>query len=110
LQEKLPFLAGIDGLDLGAVEKKVSESNPYSMHLVDQQYNAVVAQVFPSLIRDYMSLQKEIDVLTDRLSEYEDAEPGSKTGSSGRSAPFTGSPVKGEGGFVDRVNAALGSI
>jgi hypothetical protein len=110
LEEKLPFLKGIEGLDLGMVEKKVSSMNPYSMHLVDQQYNAVVAQVFPNLIKDYVSLQKELDLLTDRLSEYEDAEPGSKNASNGRSAPFKGSSGATEGNFIDRVNAALGSL
>jgi hypothetical protein len=110
LEEKLPFLKGIEGLDLSAVEKKVSSTNPESLHLVDQQYNSVVAQVFPALIRDYVSLQKEIDHLTDRLSEYEDAEPGSNNGSNGRSAPFKGSSGVNEGNFIERVSAALGSI
>ena len=110
LEEKLPFLKEMEGLDLDVVQKKVSSMNPYSMHLVDQQYNAVVAQVFPTLIKDYLSLQKEIDLLTDRLSEYEDAEPGSKNGSNGRSAPFKGSSGVNEGNFIDRVNAALGTL
>jgi hypothetical protein len=57
-----------------------------------------------------LSLQKEIDLLTDRLSEYEDAEPGSKNGSNGRSAPFKGSSGVNEGNFIDRVNAALGTL
>jgi hypothetical protein len=53
----------------------------------------------------YMSLQKEIDALTDRLAEYDRAAP--KAG--GGSLATAGAPVTADGkSFLDAVTAAFG--
>jgi hypothetical protein len=41
VQEKLPFLKGIEGLDMTAIQKKASDIDPSAMHPVDHAYNAV---------------------------------------------------------------------
>ena len=46
-KQKLPFLKGIEGLDMSSIQQKASETDPSAMHPVDHAYNAVSAQVFP---------------------------------------------------------------
>ena len=54
VQEKLPFLKGIEGLDMTTIQKKASDIDPSAMHPVDHAYNAVSAQVFPTIVRQYL--------------------------------------------------------
>jgi len=75
VQQKLPFLAGIDGLDMESVQTQAAESDPAAIHPVDHAYNAVSAQLLPNIVREYVAMRKENDVLTDRLADYEGAEP-----------------------------------
>jgi hypothetical protein len=75
------------------------------IHPVDFAYNAVSAQLLPTIVREYVGLRKEIESLTDKLAEYETAEPTISSGSSAKAQrPTSG----GEGGFVDAINRAFG--
>lgn len=105
VQQKLPFLSGFEGLDMSTVQKRAAESDPTTIHAVDHAYNAVSAQLLPAIVKQYVSLQKEIGHLTDRLAEYENAEPTMSGASkdSRSSAPTSGS-------FEERVNAALSGM
>ena len=107
VQEKLPFLKGIEGLDMSAVQQKASETDPTVLHPVDHAYNAVSAQVFPTVVRQYLEMRKEVESLTDRLAEYEDAEPAM---SGQTKAPAASSGVPENGTFEERVAAALGAV
>lgn len=107
IQEKIPFIKDMDGVDMEALTEEVASVDPMDAHLVDQQYAFAVSKLFPSVVREYLSLQRELETVTDRLSEYEDAEPGSGSTVRG-SMPSSNPSSKGEGGFLDRVNAALG--
>jgi hypothetical protein len=107
VQQKLPFLSGIDGLDMSAIQQKASETDPSVMHPVDHAYNAVSAQVFPTVVRQYLEMRKEVETLTDRLAEYEDAEPAM---SGQTKAPMTRAGVSDNASFEERVNAALGAV
>jgi hypothetical protein len=107
IQEKIPFIKDMDGVDMEALTKEVASVDPLDAHLVDQQYAFAVSKLFPSVIREYLSLQRELETVTDRLSDYEDAEPGSGSTVRG-SMPSSNPSSRGEGGFLDRVNAALG--
>jgi hypothetical protein len=107
IQEKIPFIKDMDGVDMEALTKEVASVDPLDAHLVDQQYAFAVSKLFPSVVREYLSLQRELETVTDRLSEYEDAEPGSGSTVRG-SMPSSNPSSRGEGGFLDRVNAALG--
>ena len=107
VQEKLPFLKGIEGLDMTAIQKKASDIDPSAMHPVDHAYNAVSAQVFPTIVRQYLGMQKEMEALTDRLAEYEEVEPAM---SGQTKASSTRAGMSDSGSFEDRVNAALGMV
>ena len=107
VQEKLPFLKGIEGLDMLAIQKKASDVDPSALHPVDHAYNAVSAQVFPTVVRQYLEMRKEVEGLTDRLAEYEGVEP---TMSGQTKSPSVRAGMSESGSFEDRVNAALGSM
>lgn len=108
VQQKLPFLKGIEGLDMSAIQQKASETDPTVLHPVDHAYNAVSAQVFPTVVRQYLEMRKEVETLTDRLAEYEDAEP-AMSGQT-KASSVTGSGLTDSMSFEQRVNAALGAV
>ena len=108
VQEKLPFLKGIEGLDMQAIQQKAAETDPSVLHPVDHAYNAVSAQVFPTVVRQYLEMRKEVESLTDRLAEYEDAEP-AMSGQT-KASSVTGSGLSDDMSFEQRVNAALGAV
>ena len=105
VQQKLPFLKGIEGLDLTQIESKASETDPSALHPVDHAFNAVSAQFFPTIVKHYVQLQKEVDHLTDKLAEFENAEPRMSAGTS-RSAM----PISDNASVAERVSAALASV
>lgn len=110
ITEKLPFLKTFDNLDVSAIQQKAAQTDPSVIHPVDFAYNAVSAQLLPTIVREYVSQKKEIESLTDRLAEYENAEPRiSGTGSSrlptsSGNRSSTGSDVN----FIDAINRAFG--
>ena len=106
VKQKLPFLAGIEGLDLAAVEQKAAENDPSVVHPVDFAYNSVSAQILPSVVREYVIMRKEVEELTDRLAEYEDAEPKM----SGASPAASTTVADSESSFMDRVNRELAGM
>ena len=108
VQEKLPFLKGIEGLDMQAIQQKAAETDPTVLHAVDHAYNAVSAQVFPAIVRQYLQMRQEVESLTDRLAEYEDAEP-AMSGQT-KASSVTGSVFSDDMTFEQRVNAALGVV
>jgi len=104
INEKLPFLSGVENLDMEAIQTKASALDPNVVHPVDFAYNAVAAQLLPIVVREYISSRKESDVLTDKLSEYEGAEPtmsGTPSADGVQRAPT-------EGGFAAAIEAAFG--
>tara|TARA_R100001163_G_scaffold65775_1_gene64722 strand:- start:3086 stop:4291 length:1206 start_codon:yes stop_codon:yes gene_type:complete len=106
VKQKLPFLSGIEGLDLAAIEQKAAENDPSVVHPVDFAYNSVSAQILPSVVREYVIMRKEVEELTDRLAEYEEAEPKM----SGASPAASTTAVSPEGSFMDRVNRELAGM
>lgn len=103
VQQKLPFLSGIEGLDMAAVQQKAAEVDPSVIHPVDYTYNSVSAQILPSIVKEYANLRKEVDVLTDRLAQYEDAEP-NMSGSSPNSTA-----ANDDSSFAERIEAVFAS-
>lgn len=104
IQQKLPFLKGIDGLDFSSLEKEASSLDPLTIHAVDHAYNAVASKLLPTLAREYIATRREMEALTDQLAAYENAEPKMSGGSNNSSKSAAPS-----GSFVDRVNSALSS-
>ena len=105
VQQKLPFLSGIEGLDLGAIQEKAASVDPSVMHPVDSSFNSVSAQLLPAVVREYMSMRAENAALTDRLAEYESAEP-TLSGSRPSSGSVAGAADDGLS-FAEKVDAAF---
>ena len=108
VKKKLPFLSGIEGLDMEAIQQKDAEVDPSVWHPVDATYNSISAQLLPTIVREYIGLKKEVDSLTDRLSEYEEAEP-TMSGTSPTSKQVAGQSNK-DASFADSIEAAFASI
>jgi hypothetical protein len=105
LKNKLTFLSGMEGVDLSAYAKEAAELDPSTLDPVTGTYQAIAAKLLPKMAAQYMSLQKEIDALTDRLAEYDRAAP--KAG--GGSLATGGAPTAADGkSFLDAVTAAFG--
>ena len=105
LKSKLTFLSGMEGVDLSAIAKEAAELEPSTLDPVTGTYQAMAAKLLPKMAAQYMSLQKEIDALTDRLAEYDRAAP--KAG--GGSLATAGTPTAADGkSFLDAVTAAFG--
>ena len=103
VSEKLPFLQGVEGLDMQSIKTKVSETDPDLVHPVDFAYNAVAAQLLPVVVKQYMSSRKDVDNLMDKLSSYEDAEPTM----SGTPASDSPNARSGDLSFSEAISAAL---
>jgi chromosome segregation ATPase len=106
IRAKLTFLEGVDGVDFAALSKKVAETDPSTLNPVDAAFQSYAAQLLPKIAREYVSLRKELDTLTDKLSKYDRASP--RAGGGGASS-FTGAGPTADGrSFADAVNAAFG--
>lgn len=108
VKKKLPFLSGIEGLDMDSIQQKAAEVDPSVLHPVDATYNSISAQLLPTIVKEYISLQREVDSLTDRLSEYEEAEP-TMSGTSPTSKQVAGQSKK-DTSFADSIEAAFASL
>ena len=107
VSEKLPFLSGIEGFDMEPVKEKAAESDPTTLHPVDHAYNSIASQILPTVVKEYASLRKELDTVTDRLAEYEQAEPNSTA--TGESLTSQGAAANKDRKmrFEEAVNAAF---
>lgn len=105
VKEKLPFLRAVEGVDFDAIQQKAASLDPSSADPVDVAFGSVAAQLIPALVREYAMMRKEVEDLTDKLAEYDSAEPTL----SGRSPESSGSRVSSNMSFEDALNAALGS-
>jgi hypothetical protein len=105
LKSKLTFLSNVDGVDMSAIAREAAELEPSTLDPVTGTYQAMAAKLLPKMAVQYMSLQKEIDTLTERLAEYDRAAP--KAG--GGSLNTSGTPTTADGkSFLDAVTAAFG--
>jgi hypothetical protein len=105
VKEKLPFLKAAEGVDFAAIERKAADLDPSVADPVDVAFGAVAAQLVPVLVREYAVMRKEVEALTDKLAEYDSAEPTL----SGRTSESSGSGVSSSLSFEDALNAALGA-
>ena len=105
VQQKLPFLSGIDGLDMTAVQQQAADADPSVIHPVDHAYNAVSAQLLPNIVKEYVAMRKENETLMDRLADYEGAEP-TVSGAAAPQAATSG--VTADMTFEQSIAAALG--
>tara|TARA_R110002074_G_scaffold230315_4_gene401865 strand:+ start:3104 stop:4303 length:1200 start_codon:yes stop_codon:yes gene_type:complete len=102
--EKLPFLKGIEELNMESIREKTAAEVPNVIHPVDFAYNSVAAQLLPVLVKEYFQTARENDTLTDRLAEFEGAEP-----TMSGAAAVDSSGVSKDLDFASAIEAALGS-
>ena len=105
VKEKLPFLKVAEGVDFGVIEKKAADLDPNVADPVDIAFGAVASQLVPVLVREYAIMRKEVEALTDKLAEYDSAEPSL----SGRTRDSV-SGSRPDMSFEDAISAALGSL
>ena len=107
VQQKLPFLKGIEEVNMESIQQKASDTDPSALHPVDHAYNSVSAQLLPTIVKSYLQSQKEIEVLTNQLAEYEEAEPAMSGQTKSTANP---SGLSDDMTFEQRINAALGAV
>ena len=100
VSEKLPFLSGIEGFDMEPVREKAAESDPTTLH-------SIASQILPTVVKEYASLRKELDTVTDRLAEYEQAEPNSTATGESLTSQGAATDKNRKMSFEDAVNAAF---
>lgn len=105
IRSRLSFLDGVDGVDFDALSKKVAETDPSALNPVDAAFQAYAAQLFPKLAREYVSLQRELSALTDKLAKYDRATP---RAGGGLGSPTPAGTIADGKSFADAVNAAFG--
>ena len=104
--EKLPFLKAIEGFDMATATEAAAKADPNTIHPVDNAYNAIASNILPTVVKEYVSMRKEVELLTDRLASYENAEPSSTSGAA-VTANEAGSRPPADMSFEDAVNAAF---
>lgn len=105
IAEKVPFLKSFEGLDLQKIAAAAAEVDPSAVNSVDSAYAAISGKLFPTLVKEYATLQKELDVLTERLATYQKAEPGfDASGSDGKRGPVEDEEL----GLGEALRRALG--
>lgn len=105
LRSKLTFLESIEGVDLAALTREAAATDPAVMDDVTSSYQVLTSKIFPKLAREYVMLQREIEALTNRLAEYDNAKPRAGSGST---VSQSSSPT-GNKSFLDAVSEAFGS-
>lgn len=105
LKAKIPFLTGVEGVDLSAIASSAASVDPASLDPVTGTYQAMAAQLLPKMAKQYLELQKEIDSLTERLAAYDKATPKASGGSPSAAGPSSASDGKS---FLDAVTSAFG--
>ena len=90
-----------------SIQQRASDTDPSVLHPVDHAYNSVSAQLLPTIVKNYLQSQKEIEMLTNQLAEYEDSEP-AMSGQTKSSANPSG--LTDDMTFEQRINAALGAV
>jgi len=107
--EKLPFLNALEGFDMAAAKEAASNSDPSTIHPVDHAYNSIASKILPTVVKEYASMRKEVEMLTDRLAEYEGAEPTVSSGSAVTPAAAAGQ-TRDNLTFEESVNAAFAGM
>ena len=90
-----------------AIQEKAAEIDPTAMHPVDFTFNSISAQLLPTVVREFVAMRAENTTLTNRLAEYEGAEPtmSGNTPTSGQVASGAGA----DSSFEDAINSAFGN-
>ena len=105
LVEKVPFIQSFEGVNLDKIAAAAAQVDFAAIDPVDGAYNAISGKLLPTFVKEYASLQKELDTLTERLAAYQNAEPGfDPTGSGDKRGPVQDEEL----GLSEALRRALG--
>lgn len=105
VETKVPFLKEIEGVDTAALLKEAASVDPGTLDPTTGAYQIFTARLFPKMVAHVMGLQQELEKLTSRLAEYDEAEPSIASGSPGGSSGKQSDGLS----FVDAISRQLGS-
>ena len=107
VRTKVPFLEGIEGVDMDKITEDVAKFDPKLADPVSNAYNAVAAKVLPAVLKDHVALKREVEGLIKALAQYESAEPTLSSGSTG--AQSVNDPAEGLS-FAEALEVKLKSL
>ena len=107
VKEKLPFITGLEGVDLDGIQEKASSLDPAVVHPVDFAYGSVAGDLLPRVVQEFFTLQKENENLLSKLAEYEDAEP-TMSGAPVGEGKAKSSGIRDNMTFEEAISAAFG--
>ena len=75
IQQKIPFISEIDGVDLTAMETRIAQIDIAAANPVQQAYSNMTAQLFPTMVQELLRARAQSDHLTEKLAEFDQSEP-----------------------------------
>lgn len=105
IAEKIPFLAGLENVDLSQLAKRAGESEFDGLDNHNKTYYRIAGDLLPTVAREFVSLRNELEEALDELEELKKVEPKAGAGATGGSAALQAR----SGSFLDAINAAFGS-
>lgn len=112
IKEKLPFLEGLEGMDLDKVKEAASSVDLGDMHTVDAQYALAISKMFPVFVKNYVGMQREVETLASKLAAFDNATPAAGGGAPAAPQGFRGSVPMSDApqgaSFAEAVDKALG--
>ena len=90
VRQKLPFLDGLENLNMEAAQEHAAQADPSTIDPVDMAYGALSSKLLPPIVRKLSAIEKENEMLLARLADYEEAEPSLSDGTSSGRASATG--------------------
>lgn len=104
ISEKIPFLAGLENVDLNQLAKRAGEAEFDGLDNHNKVYYRIAGDLLPTIAREFVSLRNELEEALDELEELKKVEPKAGAGPAGGAA----NPQPRSGSFLDAINAALG--
>jgi len=90
VRQKLPFLDGLENLNIESAQEHAAQADPSTIDPVDMAYGALSSKLLPPIVRKLSAIEKENEVLLARLADYEEAEPSLSDGTSSGRASASG--------------------
>lgn len=92
VRQKLPFLDGLENLNMDALQEHAAQADPSTIDPVDMAYGALSSKLLPPIVRKLSTVEKENEMLLARLAEYEEAQPSLSDGTSSSRVAADGMP------------------
>lgn len=106
ITRKLPVLKTLAGFDYDAVVAKVTDTDPATIDLANQAYNAIAGQALPKMTKAYQEALRQIEQLSDDMEKIRNSSP--RPDSSMPVSPEKPSSVTQGGTIADRFRSTFG--